>query len=159
MTIRELTLRNNKQILEILSLQAASYRVEAEIIGFNDIPLLQDGIQSLREAGEIFLGYYMDTENKSELVGVLSYSGEGSVFTICRMMVHPMHFRKGIASRLLRYFLADQKAKNASRFIVSTCSANGPAVNFYKSFGFTERRVRTIAPQVTLITFERPVDF
>jgi ribosomal protein S18 acetylase RimI-like enzyme len=155
MTIRELILQSNELVLELLSLQVASYRVEAELIGFDDIPLLQDGIHSLREAGEVFLGYYMDAEDRKELAGAISYTCDGSVVTICRMMVHPKYFRKGIAKSLLQYFLQDQQDKKASRFIVSTGTVNVPAVNLYKSFGFIERRVMTIAPHVTLTTFER----
>jgi GNAT superfamily N-acetyltransferase len=158
MTIRQLSLQSNEQLLELLSMQVASYRVEAELIGFDDIPLLIEGIQSLRESEETFHGFFIETVEKEELAGAIAYSRDGSVVTICRMMVHPKHFRKGIARSLLQHLLSEQTAQNASRFIVSTGSANEPAANLYKSFNFVERRVMTIAPNVTLTTYERAAD-
>ena len=50
LSIQQLQLQTNEEILALLSLQIASYRVEAELIGFDDIPPLKDGIQSIREA-------------------------------------------------------------------------------------------------------------
>ena len=55
-------LQTNEEILVLLSLQIASYRVEAELIGFDDIPPLKDGIQSIREAEETFYGFFVDEQ-------------------------------------------------------------------------------------------------
>ncbi|MEW9701340.1 GNAT family N-acetyltransferase [Paenibacillus sp. SI8] len=141
----------------MLSLQIASYRVEAERIGFDDIPPLKEGIASIREADEIFYGYYTaDDDGSTMLVGAISYSCEGSVVTICRMMVHPDYFRRGIARALLKHVLTVQQRSGASRFIVSTGTANLPAVRLYEDFGFVQRRVFTVPPGVSLTTFERP---
>jgi ribosomal protein S18 acetylase RimI-like enzyme len=142
--------------LELLAMQLASYRVEAELIGFEGIPPLKDGIQSLREAKETFIGCFRDDEEvqKQELVGAISYTRNGNVIDICRMIVHPNHFRKGIAKCLLQHLINEQCRKGVSRFVVSTGTANLPAVSLYKSFGFQERRVMTIASNITLTSFE-----
>jgi ribosomal protein S18 acetylase RimI-like enzyme len=142
--------------LELLAMQLASYRVEAELIGFEGIPPLKDGIQSLREAKETFIGCFQEEEEtqKQELVGAISYMRNGNVTDICRMIVHPNHFREGIAKCLLRHLINEQCRKGTSRFVVSTGAANLPAVSLYKSFGFQERRVMTIAPNITLTSFE-----
>lgn len=154
MVIKRLSMKSNEEVLELLTMQLASYQVEADLIGFDGIPPLKDGIQSLREAKETFIGCYMEAEGKEELTGAISFTRNGSVVEICRMIVHPKHFRKGIASSLLRHLMAEQRRKGVSRFIVSTGTANFPAVSLYKSFGFHERRVITIAPNITLTTFE-----
>jgi GNAT superfamily N-acetyltransferase len=154
MLIKRLSMKSNEEVLELLTLQLASYRVEAELIGFDGIPPLRDGIQSLRDAKETFIGCYNDVEGKEELAGAVSYTRNGSVVEICRMIVYPKHFRKGIASSLLRFLLDEQIRKGVSRFIVSTGTANLPAVSLYASFGFLERRVITIAPNITLTSFE-----
>jgi hypothetical protein len=62
MLIKRLSMKSNEEVLELLTMQLASYRVEADLIGFDVIPPLKDGIQSLREAKETFIGCYMDTE-------------------------------------------------------------------------------------------------
>ncbi len=156
MFIEKIALSGNREVLELLSLQLAAYKVEADLIGFEEIPLLKDGIQSLRNAGETFLGYYKDEPKGRILAGAISYEWKGTVVTICRMMVHPDFFRQGIARALLGHVLTALPKQGATRFVVSTGSANIPAVGLYKSFGFIERNVRTIAPGVTLTVFERP---
>lgn len=158
MSIRQLSLQTNEDILILLALQIASYRVEAELIGFEDIPPLKDGIQSIREAKETFYGYYVEESDttKPTLAGAISFEREGNTVTICRMMVHPNFFRKGIASSLLQHILKEQEENGATRFIVSTGTANVPAFQLYERFGFTVRRVFTVPPGISLTTFERP---
>ncbi|NEW09132.1 GNAT family N-acetyltransferase [Paenibacillus sp. SYP-B3998] len=153
--MQPLSLQTNNEILVLLALQLASYRVEADLIGFDDIPPLKDGIESLREAKETFYGYYVE-EVSHKLVGAISFAREGTVITICRMMVHPDYFRRGIARSLLQYLLGVQQDSGASRFIVSTGTANVPAIQLYESLGFVQRRVFTVPPGVCLTTFERP---
>jgi len=159
MTIQRLELETNEEILSLLSLQIASYQVEAEIIGFDDIPPLKDGIASIREAKkeETIFGYFTYDNEVHKLAGAVSFSREGSVVTICRMMVHPDYFRRGIARALIQHIFDHQEQQGASRFIVSTGTQNTPAVQLYESFGFIQRRVFTVPPGVSLTTFERPV--
>jgi ribosomal protein S18 acetylase RimI-like enzyme len=154
--VERLSLETNDEILVLLSLQIASYRVEADLVGFDDIPPLKDGIQSIREAKETFYGYYLDEDGSRKLTGAISYSREGSIVTICRMMVHPDYFRRGIARSLLLHLLTTQQDSGASRFIVSTGTANLPAIKLYESFSFIKRSVFTVPPGISLTTFERP---
>lgn len=156
MSIQQLLLETNADILVLLSLQLASYRVEANLIGFDDIPPLKDGIQSIREAEETFYGFFIHENDERRLAGAISYSREGTIVTICRMMVHPNFFRRGTARSLLQHILVEQQKNGATRFIVSTGSENLPAIRLYESFGFTVRRVFTVPPGVSLTTFERP---
>lgn len=156
MSIQQLLLETNEDILVLLSLQLASYRVEAELIGFDDIPPLKDGIQSIREAEETFYGFFVQENGERRLAGAISYSREGTIVTICRMMVHPNFFRRGIARSLLQHILMEQPKNGVTRFIVSTGTKNIPAIRLYESFGFTLRRVFTVPPGVCLSTFERP---
>ncbi|MBP1990921.1 GNAT family N-acetyltransferase [Paenibacillus eucommiae] len=158
MGIKRLSLKSNEEVLQLLSLQLASYQIEAKLTGASQAQMLPDGIQSLRAAKESFLGFFKLTGGKKVICGAISYSRDGSVVTICRLMVHPEHFRQGIARSLLDYVLADQRAKRASRFVVSACAANLPAVQLYTSSGFVERRTITIKSNITLTTFERSAD-
>ncbi|MDR6555607.1 GNAT family N-acetyltransferase [Paenibacillus qinlingensis] len=155
LSIQRLHLQTNEEILTLLALQIASYRVEAELIGFDDIPPLKDGIQSIREVKETFYGYFVDDHEKQTLAGAISFERDGCIVTICRMMVHPTFFRKGIASSLLQHILIEQEREGAMRFIVSTGSANLPAIRLYEAHDFIVRRVFTVPPGVSLTTFER----
>jgi ribosomal protein S18 acetylase RimI-like enzyme len=145
--IRKLAFDTNEQALELLQLQMSAYRVEAELIGFTEIPPLKDSISSVRESKERFYGWY----EGDELAGAVSFETDGDEATICRMMVQPNHFRKGVASSLLQHVL--ELLGKARRINVSTGAKNEPAVRLYRKHGFHEQSRRIVGPDVELITF------
>lgn len=144
MTIRPIDIQDRSAALRVLALQMKAYLREAEIIGFQEIPPLKDTISTLQTCGESFVGCY----EEEELVGAVAYEQRGDTVTICRMMVHPDHHRKGIGSALLSHVLAMHR--HASRITVSTGTANEPAVRLYAKHGFVPRERHAIAPGITL---------
>ncbi|SEG78220.1 N-acetyltransferase [Paenibacillus sp. UNC499MF] len=152
--MRPIPLDDVQAVLELLALQSSAYLVEAELIGYKDIPPLKDSPLTLRCSKETFTGYYLnDPEEREELAGAIAWEENGTELTITRMMVHPRHFRQGVASALIRHALAANP--QAGRFVVSTGEANLPAVSLYEKFGFHRTGKRTIAPSVALVTFEK----
>ena len=146
--IKELDLTNRKVVEEILKVQIPSYMVEAEIIGYSDIPPLKDTVATLQHCGEAFFGYYI----KEELCGAISIKIEKGVIDIHRLIVHPNHFRKGIAESLLTYI----NSKDDIELIkVATGSKNTPAVNFYRKNGFFPIEEVCINDQLSLTYFEK----
>ncbi|MVP02004.1 GNAT family N-acetyltransferase [Paenibacillus lutrae] len=158
--IRQIPKEDVQAVLELLALQTASYIVEARLIGYQEIPPLKDSPLTLRCSKETFNGYYLtetEAQGHSEvLAGAIAWERSGSIVTITRMMVHPGHFRKGIASQLMRHLL--ERHPDASKFVVSTSETNEPAILLYSKFGFRPSGARTIAPSVTLVTFARMND-
>lgn len=150
--IRPLSLEDTNIALQVLSLQLASYMIEAELIGMKEIPPLQDSIQTLQQAKETFLGHWED----GVLNGAISYTREEDAAIVCRMMVHPEHFRKGIASRLLETVFMEEP--DARVFKVSTGKENLPAVRLYTRHGFVEKREQEVAPGIFLTHFEKNND-
>ena len=98
----EIRYKNNAE--KVLSVQIPSYKVEAEIIGSYDIPPLKDTVETLQNCGEIFFGYFLD----KQLCGVMSVKEDKDEIDIHRLIVHPTHFRKGIAQELLNLFQVNQ---------------------------------------------------
>jgi ribosomal protein S18 acetylase RimI-like enzyme len=145
--IRILPLTTNREALELLQLQMLAYRVEAELVLFADIPPLKDSIASIQSAAETFYGYF----EESVLVGAISVQqgDAANELVVCRMMVHPHYFRRGIASLLLQHVIA---MRGAARMTVSTVAANVPAIRLYERFGFRERERRELAPGIELVT-------
>jgi len=130
-------------------MQLRSYAVEAEIIGFNEIPPLHDTIHSLSNSGETFLGCF---ESES-LVAVISYKFQDSILDIHRLFVDPKYFRQGYAGRMLQ---AVESAEFCiERFVVSTGSKNFPAVEFYASRGFARVGEIEVAPGLLVTRFEK----
>ncbi|RIX48620.1 GNAT family N-acetyltransferase [Paenibacillus nanensis] len=150
--IVELNHKDADTAQKMLDVQLPSYLVEAELIGFHDIPPLRDTTATIRESGESFIGFTVD----QELAGFVSYelADDGNCVDICRMVVHPDYFRRGIARQLLSHLLAGAAAHK--KVTVSTGERNEPAKSLYRSFGFTEAKQIEIAPGVKLSLFELP---
>lgn len=129
----------------VLLLQRASYRVEADLIGFDGIPPLHETLAALRACGETFRG---DVRDGGALAGALSYRREGGLVDIHRLMVDPGWFRRGVASGLLADLL--EREADAARFVVSTGAANAPAIALYERLGFVRAGEREVAPGVLL---------
>ncbi|MFB5678594.1 GNAT family N-acetyltransferase [Paenibacillus terreus] len=147
--IRALSLQDDDTLEQLWRLQHVAYRLEAEKIGFDKIPPLLDTMDTLRVCGEQFYGAVNEDE---EIIGAIATEAEqpGSL-TISRMMVHPAHFRKGIAGSLIEHVL--EQHRDVPLFIVSTGTLNTPAVSLYQKYGFRPVAVQQIAPGVELKTF------
>ncbi|RJX38915.1 GNAT family N-acetyltransferase [Paenibacillus pinisoli] len=135
---------------QLLAVQLPAYRIEAELIGFWDIPPLRDTAETMMASGETFVGYRIE----GALAGFISYEDEGDAIDICRMVVHPDYFRRGIARSLVDYVL--EGAGKHKRVKVSTGAGNKPAIALYRSFGFADAGEIEIAPEVRLALFELP---
>ena len=110
--IEKIDITNPKFAEEVLNIQIPSYMIEAELINFYEIPPLKDTVDTLQQCGETFYGYYLN----EELSGVISIKIANGVLDIHRLMVHPKHFRKGIAKMLLDFI--ERCEKGIERIIV-----------------------------------------
>lgn len=138
--IKQLDHRDEQTADDIIGVQMPAYRVEAALIGFDGIPALQDTAEVLMASNEEFVGY---TE-AGRLVGVISYETGEEEIDICRLVVHPDRFRRGIATKLLEYVL--EHAAEGKRAVVSTGRNNAPAIALYKRYGFIESGAIEVAP-------------
>jgi ribosomal protein S18 acetylase RimI-like enzyme len=142
----------NKEVAEILlKLQIPSYMVEAKLINFYDIPPLKDTVETLQNCGEEFFGYYKD----NDLCGAIAYKMEEKTLDIHRLIVHPNHFRKGIANQLLSFI--EEQVEGIDTIIVSTGSENKPAVEFYLNRGFSIEKFVQVNEQLSLTCFEKKI--
>lgn len=130
---------SNIQILETaFKIQREAYEVEAELIGSRNIPTLHETIDQLKNVNEVFWGYF----DGDQLVGFVSVEDEGNDLRICRLVVNPRFFSRGIGAELVRYVL--KSLRNSRHVIVSTGDGNIPAKRLYEKFRFVQKRVFTI---------------
>lgn len=134
---------------EVLDLQYESYQIEADIIGYGELPPLKDNVNSLKKCGEVFFGFY---EN-NQLCGAASFKCEENIVDIHRMMVHPSHFRKGISKALLNHL--EEECKGLDAMVVSTGTKNRPAIHLYKNAGFKEVAEKEITEGLRITTFKK----
>lgn len=148
--IRSIDLDELELTLSLLSLQQIAYRIEAELIGFTDIPPLLDSPQTLKDSGESFFGYFNAV---GKLIGASSCKQGVRELTICRMMVAPECFRKGIASALLEHM--EQCAVPGMKIKVSAGTNNTPAFELYTKHGYVPVQQHLVAPGITLTQFQK----
>jgi ribosomal protein S18 acetylase RimI-like enzyme len=147
--IKRIDIGNESIVKEVLHLQYLSYRIEAQLIGFDELPPLKDTSVSLQQSGETFYGYY----EKDVLWGVISYKIDDCVVDIHRLMVHPNQFRKRVAEKLLTFL--EMQGKGKGSMIVSTGSKNTPALNLYKKFGFEVIDEKELTEGLWITTFRK----
>ncbi|MFK4084107.1 GNAT family N-acetyltransferase [Kribbella sp. NPDC020789] len=133
----------------VLAIQHAAYAVEAELIGFDGIPPLQEDLAGLMASTEHWLGRY-DAET---LVGAVAYELSPDVVEISRLIVDPAYARRGHGRALLDH-LDELEPRPVSR--VSTGSLNTPAVSLYLSRGYRVQSRLEVAPGVEITQFEKP---
>lgn len=115
---------------QILTVQIASYRVEANLLNYPNLPPLHETVDDILETSEEFLVYH----DGDQIVGAVSYEISKETLEIGRLVVHPNHFRRGIARRLLE--AVEEIDPNIRRLIVSTGAANIPAITLYQKMGY-----------------------
>ena len=133
----------------LLQIQHAAYAVEAELIGFDGIPPLQEDLAGLMLSTEHWLGRY----DGSTLVGAVAYEfPDDDTVEISRLIVDPAHARRGYGRALLDHL---DRLEPRPISLVSTGSANTPAVSLYKSRGYVETNRLEVAPGVFITQFRR----
>lgn len=146
--IKEINIKDRKAAEQVLSVQLPAYKIEAEIIGYPDLPPLKDTVNTLQITGETFFGYFTG----KKLCGVISFKQEKGVLDIHRLIVHPEYFRMGIAQELLNYI---ERRPMIEKMVVTTGSKNTPAVAFYRKSGFREVEKIRINDSLTITAFEK----
>lgn len=147
--IKQIDITNPKVAEEVLNVQIPSYTVEAELIDFYEIPPLKETVDTLQQCGETFFGYYLN----EELCGAISIKMDHLVLDIHRLIVHPKHFRKGIAKKLLEFI--ERNYDGVESIIVSTGAKNTPAITLYEKNGFSKIGKIRINEQLTLYSFKK----
>jgi ribosomal protein S18 acetylase RimI-like enzyme len=113
----------------VLAVQHAAYAIEAELIGYPDLPPLHETLAGLQAtAEEIWLCWDGDA-----LVGVVGLEHGEDEMVVARLFVAPAHFRRGVGSALVAHALAQAAGR---RVRVGTGARNAPALALYERFGF-----------------------
>ncbi|WP_123039355.1 GNAT family N-acetyltransferase [Cohnella candidum] len=134
---------------ELWALQHAAYRREAELIGVADLPPLRDTVQSLQQCGETFYGAVADDGTLAGAVSVEEESDGRRV--VCRLMVHPEHFRQGIGGSLLRHAISEAPDRVWN---VTAEARNEPALRLYERAGFRSVGSFRPAPNIEMIQLQ-----
>lgn len=147
--IRALDLADPPTAKRLLVIQHAAYAVEASLIGFSGIPPLHEDLVGLMSSTEHWLGRFAD----DVLVGAVAYEfPNADTVEITRLVIDPEYARQGHARALLDHL---DVLVPRPKSLVSTGSANTPAVTLYRTRGYVETSRTAIALGVDLTHFTR----
>lgn len=138
--VTEADIRKPSVAAPIHALQRAAYSVEAQRIGSTDFPPLRETLDALQRSTDCFLVFV----EQGSIMGCLSYEPVGTCATVTRLVVSPEHFRRGIASALLRTL--DARLPVGSVVWASTAELNEPAIRAYEKHGY-RKASRLISPE------------
>lgn len=129
----------------VVTIQRESYRIEADLIGFEQIPPLHESVSDVRGLNLRWMGSWVD----ELLVGLIAWSETVEICEIDRLAVHPEYFRRGHGRALLEPLTVHNTVE------VSTGTKNIPALRLYESLGFVAVDYFEIAPAVTMTKLRR----
>lgn len=132
----------------LLGLQRSSYALEADIIGDDRIPPLQEdecGLTAWR-------GHWMTAWEGTDLVGAIAWADHLDHVDIEKIMVSPDATRRGIATALLERVLARSQGRTVA---VATGRDNVPAVSLYAKHGFEREADEQVPPGIWISRFRR----
>jgi ribosomal protein S18 acetylase RimI-like enzyme len=152
MRLERLDLTKRDVASSVLELQRRAYRMEAELIGSDQIPPLRETLEELQASRETFLGAYVDRT----LSGAISWRVTSGVLDLHRLVVDPTRLRAGIGTALVRAALAAEP--EARRAIVQTGASNEPAKRLYRREGFVEIGDVEVLPGLWVTRFDKLLD-
>lgn len=128
---------------------AAAYVVEATLLGVVDFPPLRRTAAQVALSDASFLGVW----DGDTLVSVAEVERHASgQVHLGSLVVLPSHFRRGLASALLRHVL---DAHPSDGVTVATGVRNLPALRLYAAHGFVEQRRWTTGDGIPMLTLRR----
>ena len=148
MQIRKFDQQNTAELNQVYAIQKAAYRVEAEIIGALVFPPLHGTRQELANSKDE--GFVCLHDNRPS--GAIFLEMTTDSVLISKLIVTPEFFRRGIAKALISHCLA---LYPVAAFEVGTGSANYPALQLYRSFGFRIFEETTVEENIMICRLQR----
>ncbi len=131
---------------KLLSLQHEAYALEAELVGDDRLPPLQEDHEAIAEPRV----QWCTAWDGVDLLGAISWHEHEDHVDIERVMVSPAAHRHGIATALLGHVREDAHGRE---LVVSTGRDNAPGVTLYLKHGFMPVEDEEVPPGIWITRF------
>ncbi|MFB7053243.1 GNAT family N-acetyltransferase [Streptomyces vinaceus] len=148
--LRELDLTDDATAASVHAVGRRAYAVEADLIGFSEIPTLRETLQELRAQPLRWAGALTDDGQLAAFVAWQQPALDDDV-DVHRVCVDPPWFREGLASKLFAHLLTAWTP--SADVLVSTGADNLPAVALYERLGFSRVGTSHPAPGLRMADF------
>lgn len=146
MEVRELHIPSLIKLQELYDLQQRSYQVEASVLGFTQLPPLQESFEELRHTKhKIFV-----LQEKAKYIAVIFLEKKEIDFVIAKLFVDPNDFRRGLATTLLQHVI---KLHPTTKFYVTAATENRAAIRLYENLDFKQESTIKTKEGIELTSF------
>ncbi|MAJ32841.1 MAG: GNAT family N-acetyltransferase [Flavobacteriaceae bacterium] len=139
--------KREKVAEQLYTIWQASYPVEKEMIGAEVFPPLDRSVHDFQSTENVFYAYVINYE----FAGVIEVARIEEYIHLQSLVVHPAHFRKGIATTLIKHVM---ETHTSAKYSVETGYENIPAKRLYVTFEFRETKAYDTDYGVKKIRFE-----
>ena len=142
----------NKVAKKLYEIWQKSYLIEKQILNAKKFPPLGRNLENFK----ISKNYFYAILTKDNFLGVIEIDHNINTTHIQSLVVDPIHFRKGIASKLLNKIFEIYKS---STYTVETGFNNNPAKQLYIKTGFKTIHVWNTSYGVKKIKMQKTIKF
>ena len=144
--VEQLDVRDQDTAEQVLAVQRAAYRAEADLIGSDRIPQLTESLEALQARSLDWLGV---RDGANRIVAALAYTDDGATVDIDRLVVAPNSLRRGYGRALVEPGDSERTA------LVCTGRDNHPARALYESLGFRKTHDEEVVSGLVITHFRR----
>lgn len=136
---------------EILELQYIAYQSEAALLNNYEIPPLKQSLSDVQR--EYSIGITLKVvDDEGVIIGSLRAYKKNDTLYIGKLIVNPVHQKKGIGTALLHEI---EKVQPSKRYELFTSDKSQKNIQLYEKLGYIRFKIEEVSPTLRFIFLEK----
>lgn len=136
---------------EILELQYIAYQSEAALLNNYEIPPLKQSLSDVQR--EYSIGITLKVvDDEGVIIGSVRAYKKNDTLYIGKLIVNPMHQKKGIGTALLHEI---EKVQPSKRYELFTSHKSQKNIQLYEKLGYIRFKIEEVSPTLQFIFLEK----